>query len=201
MNITEITKKAGAHKKRKRVGRGESSGHGKTSGRGHKGAGQRSGTSGRVLAEGGMFPLFRRLPKFGFSNVQFRTEYQIVNVGDLEARFDDGGHVTAATLEAAGLVRSAKDRVKILGDGELKKKLKVEAHRLSASAVKKIEAAGGTITRIGPQPKKKFIKRPKEAAVEAAPKEKKEKKSKKGDAAPKAEKKPKGESQQEDAGE
>ncbi len=158
MNITEITTKAGAKKKRKRVGRGPGSGHGKTSGRGHKGAGARSGYRRRMLNEGGMFPLFRRIPKVGFNNKLFRTEYQIVNLSDLEARFDEGGHVTAASLEEVGLIRDKADPVKILGNGEIKKKLNIEAERFSTSAAPQIEACGGIVKRLGPQPKKKFIK-------------------------------------------
>ncbi len=160
MNVTEITRRVGAKKTRKRVGRGNGSGSGKTCGRGHKGLGQRSGATRRGLAEGGMFPLFRRLPKVGFNNAQFRKEFQIVNLGDLEARFDDGEHVTAASLEEAGLIRDREDRVKILGEGELKKKLTVDAHRFSASAATKIEALGGTVQWLTPKPKKKFVRRP-----------------------------------------
>ncbi len=170
MNITEITSTAGAWRKRKRVGRGESSGSGKTCGRGHKGAGARTGNHGRALAEGGMFPLFRRLPKFGFNNALFRKSYQVVNVGDLEDRFDDGGHVTGPTLEEVGLIRSRSALVKILGNGELKKKLVVEAHRFSSSAATKIEASGGTAKWLVPKPKKKFVKRP-PPKVEAAEKD------------------------------
>jgi large subunit ribosomal protein L15 len=172
MNITDITTKAGASRKRKRVGRGESSGRGKTCGRGHKGAGARTGARGRSLAEGGMFPLFRRLPKFGFSNVQFRTVYQIVNVADLEDRFDDGGHVTAAALAEAGLIRERAGLVKILGNGGLKKKLTVEAHRFSASAVAKIEESSGTVKWLSPPPKKRFVKRPAKPAEAPAKKNK-----------------------------
>jgi large subunit ribosomal protein L15 len=160
MNITDITSRAGRKPSRKRVGRGPGSGLGKTSGRGHKGQKARSGVGLHALAEGGAFPFFRRIPKVGFNNKQFRTVYQVVNVRDLEARFDDGGHVTAATLEAAGLIRDQEKPVKILAEGELKKKLSVEAERFSAGATKKIEAGGGTVTRLGPQPKKKFVKRP-----------------------------------------
>ncbi len=160
MNITDITRKAGAHPKRKRVGRGEGSGLGKTSGRGHKGAGARAGRKNMPLAEGGMFPLFRRLPKFGFNNAQFRVAYRLVNVGDLEARFEADGHVTPAALELAGLIRGAELPVKVLGDGDIKKTLHVEAHRFSASAVSKIEAAGGTVKWLAPRPKKKFVRRP-----------------------------------------
>jgi large subunit ribosomal protein L15 len=168
MNITVVTGKVGPKPNRKRVGRGESSGSGKTSGRGNKGAGARAGCRPGNLYEGGMFPLFRRLPKFGFSNKLFRTEYQVVNVGDLDSRFDSGGHITAAALEAAGLIGDRNEKVKILGDGELRKKLAVEAHRFSKSAASKIEAAGGTITKLGPQPKKKFVKRPKPKPEPAA---------------------------------
>lgn len=183
MNITEITSKAGAWRKRKRVGRGESSGSGKTCGRGHKGAGARTGNRGRALAEGGMFPLFRRLPKFGFNNALFRKSYQVVNVGDLEDRFDDGGHVTGPTLEEVGLIRSRSARVKILGNGELKKKLVVEAHRFSSSAATKIEASGGTAKWLVPKPKKKFVRRPppKVEAPEKGDKKGGKKSGKKGD--------------------
>lgn len=169
MNITEITSRVGAHAKRKRVGRGEGSGLGKTSGRGSKGQGSRSGgqKGGGSLNEGGVFPLFRRLPKVGFNNKNFRTEYQIINVSDLEARFDSGAHVTAASLAGMGLIRDAKAPIKVLGDGEIKKKLIVEAERFSAQAASKIEACGGTLKRLGPQPKKKFVKRPKPAPEKA----------------------------------
>jgi large subunit ribosomal protein L15 len=161
MDITHITTAAGAHKRRKRVGRGESSGHGKTSGRGNKGQKARAGGKRVRLGEGAMFPLFRRLPKFGFNNALFRKEYQVVNVADLNERFKDNGHVTAASLEEAGLIRDQAAPVKVLGDGELQKKLTVAAHRFSASAVTKIESVGGTVTWLGPKPKKKFVARPK----------------------------------------
>jgi large subunit ribosomal protein L15 len=165
MNITDVTTQVGAHRKRRRVGRGEGSGWGKTAGRGHKGQGSRSGGAKEagLLSEGGVFPLFRRLPKVGFNNKNFRTEYQIVNVADLEARFESGAHVTAAALAEIGLIRDPKGPVKVLGDGEIKKKLVVEAERFSAQAATKIEGCGGTLKRLGPQPKKKFVKRPKPA--------------------------------------
>ncbi len=143
MNISDVLKQAGRKKNRKRVGRGPGSGHGKTSGRGHKGLGQRSGGKTRRLTEGGQMPLFRQIPKRGFSNAPFRTEYQVVNVSDLDARFDNGTHVTPAVLESVGLIHSAKRPVKILGDGELTKKLSVEANKFSASAADKIAKAGG----------------------------------------------------------
>lgn len=160
MNITEVTKRAGAHRKRRRVGRGEGSGLGKTSGRGHKGEGSRSGGLKGKLYEGGVFPLFRRVPKVGFNNANFRTEYQVVNLRDLESRFAEGGHVTAASLHELGLIRDAKSPVKVLGDGAITKKLTVEAERFSKTAAQGIESAGGTVKRLGPQPKKKFVKRP-----------------------------------------
>lgn len=197
MNITVITTKAGAKPKRKRVGRGESSGLGKTSGRGNKGMGARAGYKQGNLREGGMFPMYRRLPKFGFSNKVFRTEYQVVNVEDLETRFENGAKVNAATLAEAGLIGDREEVIKILGNGQLSKKLTVEAQRFSASAAAKIEAAGGTVTRLGPQPKKKFVKRP---APRPEPEEKEEagegkkgKKSPKGEGGKKAEKGAKGE--------
>jgi len=161
MNITDITDRTRAYPKRRRVGRGEGSGLGKTSGKGHKGHKARSDrVIGKGLAEGGNFPLFRRIPKLGFNNFNFRTEYQVVNVRDLNERFDNQSHVTAATLMETGLIRDLKMPVKILGDGELAKKLTVEAQRFSAEAEKKISGAGGTVKKLGPQPKKKFIKRP-----------------------------------------
>ncbi|QDV90395.1 50S ribosomal protein L15 [Phycisphaerae bacterium RAS2] len=171
MNITEITKKAGAKPPRRRVGRGEGSGWGKTAGYGHKGQNARAGGGAKrgLLSEGGVFPLFRRIPKVGFNNKNFTARYQVVNVSDLDKRFDNGAHVTAATLWEAGLIRDAKAPVKVLGDGAIAKKLTVEAERFSADAAKKIESAGGKVTRLGPQPKKKFVKRPAAAAKKASP--------------------------------
>lgn len=142
MMITDITSKGQRNKRRKRVGCGLGSGHGKTSTRGHKGMGQHSTDQARRLTEGGQMPLFRRLPKRGFSNANFRTVYQVVNVSDLEA-FDSGTKITPALLEAAGLIGSAAKPVKILGNGELKKKLEVEATKFSESAQRKITEAGG----------------------------------------------------------
>ncbi len=148
MMIHEITEKVGAHPRRKRIGRGPGSGHGKTSGRGHKGAHSRSGFSTKLAREGGQMPLFRRFPKRGFSNFQFETRYQIVNVADLQKHFKAGDEVSAKTLAAAGLVRTATDPVKILGNGDFNLKVTVIANKCSASAREKIEAAGGTITEI-----------------------------------------------------
>ncbi len=139
----EITSIAGKHKNRKRVGRGSGSGTGKTSGRGHKGAGSRAGSSKVSAFEGGQMPLFRRIPKRGFSNFDFARRYKIVNISQLE-RFDDGATVGIEQLSAAGLVDSLKDKVKVLGDGELTKKLAITAHKFSKSAEQKIVASGGS---------------------------------------------------------
>ncbi len=140
----EITSVAGKHKNRRRVGRGIGSGHGKTCGRGHKGSLSRSGASIRLLYEGGQTPLFRRLPKVGFSNFKFATRYEIVNVSQLE-RFDDGSSVGAEQLSTAGLIGNSKNKVKILGDGELTKKLQITANKFSKTAEQKIVASGGTV--------------------------------------------------------
>lgn len=143
MMISDITSKAHKNKSRKRVGRGIGSGHGKTSTKGHKGMGQHSTGGARRLTEGGQMPLFRRIPKRGFSNAQFRTEYQVVNVCDLAEVFEAGAKVNPATLETAGLIHDANKPVKILGTGDLAKKLDVEANKFSEAAAKKITDAGG----------------------------------------------------------
>ncbi len=145
MRIDEITKLAGRHKRRKRIGRGPGSGHGKTSGRGSKGGGSRSGWKQRGLAEGGQMPLFRRIPKRGFNNYNFRITYSVVNVGELEQRFEAGSHVTPQALVEVGLVRRLDQAVKILGDGTLTKKLTVEAGKFSKQAEEKIKAVGGEV--------------------------------------------------------
>ncbi|HUT30286.1 MAG TPA: 50S ribosomal protein L15 [Sedimentisphaerales bacterium] len=139
----EITSMAGKHTARKRVGRGTGSGHGKTCGRGHKGSLSRAGSSLRLLYEGGQMPLFRRLPKRGFSNYKFATRYEIVNVLQLE-RFEDGASIGLEQLSSAGLIDSCRSRVKILGNGELTKKLEVAAHKFSRAAEQKIMGCGGT---------------------------------------------------------
>jgi len=148
MMIHEITEKVGRYRKAKRVGRGPGSGLGKTCGRGHKGAGSRSGSGGSIRAsrEGGQMPLFRRMPKRGFSNVQFRTEYAIVNLKAMAVRFKNGDEVTPQTLSQMGLVRNKTCPIKILGEGQMDKKLNVTAAAFSKSAVDKITAAGGTAT-------------------------------------------------------
>lgn len=144
MLSNEITSIAGAHKRPKRIGRGKGSGHGKTSGRGHKGCGQRAGGSVRATYEGGQMPLFRRIPKRGFSNFNFARRYEIVNVSQLERSFDDGSTINAEMLVSAGLVDNLKSKIKILGDGQLTKKLEVTAQKFSKSAEQKIAGCGGT---------------------------------------------------------
>ncbi len=154
MRLHNLKPRPGARHRRKRVGCGESSGHGKTSGRGNKGQKARSGGSIRLGFEGGQMPLIRRIPKRGFNNNEFRTFLAGVNVGRLNV-FDDGAEVDEAALRAKGLVKGRWHGVKILGDGELKKKLAVTANGFSASAVKKIEAAGGkAVAAVKPRPAK-----------------------------------------------
>ena len=147
MMIHEITEKVGAHKKRKRVGRGIGSGHGKTAGRGHKGAGSRSGATGSIRAgrEGGQMPLFRRVAKRGFSNANFKTHYAVVNIHAIDSRFEDGAEVNPDMLVKVGLIRDTKLPVKVLGTGETTKKLQVTAASFSSSAQEKITKAGGSV--------------------------------------------------------
>lgn len=144
MRLHDSQPRPGAVKRKKRIGCGESSGHGKTSCKGHKGQMARSGRGIRPGFEGGQMPLFRRLPKKGFSNVQFRDVYETVNVGDLNA-FDDGAVINEASLREKGLVNRNCDAIKILGAGDLSRKLTVEITSLSASAREKIEKAGGSV--------------------------------------------------------
>jgi large subunit ribosomal protein L15 len=143
MNLKTVQDKGIKHAERKRVGRGIGSGLGKTSGRGHKGWGARSGTSRRPGYEGGQMPIYRRVPKRGFTNARFRVEYTVVNV-DLLSAFDNGATVDLQTILERGLVSKTAPLLKILGDGELTKKLTVRAQKFSSSAKAKIEAAGGT---------------------------------------------------------
>ena len=146
MMIHDITAKVGAHKKRKRIGRGEASGHGGTSGRGHKGAKSRSGYSRRAGYDAGGKQFYQRFPKRGFSNARFRTLYHVINVKVLEERCEAGETVDAAILAARGIIRDTSLPLKVLGEGELSKKLEVKAAKFSGAAKQKIEAAGGTAT-------------------------------------------------------
>ncbi len=143
----EITSVVGKHKARKRVGRGRGSGLGKTAGRGSKGSLSRAGATRFSLYEGGQIPLFRHLPKRGFNNKKFATRFEVVNVSQLE-RFDDGAQVGVEQLSQAGLIPGVASKVKILGDGELTKKLQVAAHKFSKTAEQKIVDCGGTATRV-----------------------------------------------------
>jgi large subunit ribosomal protein L15 len=141
MKLSDLRPAPGASKRRKRVGRGDGSGHGKTSCRGHKGQGARSGGGTRPGFEGGQMPLQRRLPKRGFYN-PFRVELAVVNLAQLEV-FPQGSEVTPQSLAERGLISGKQPRVKILGDGALSKSLTVKAHGFSAKAREKIEAGGG----------------------------------------------------------
>lgn len=143
INLSNLSPKAGSRHQKKRLGRGHGSGHGKTSGRGHKGYKARSGSGVKPGFEGGQMPIQRRLPKRGFNNI-FRKEYAIVNVGQLES-FADGETVNRQSLISAGLIKSSDALVKILGDGELSKKITVSVDKVSKGALAKIEAAGGTL--------------------------------------------------------
>ncbi len=148
MNLTDVMGLVGSHKARKRVGRGNGSGSGKTSGRGHKGCKSRAGGGSPFLSEGGQMPIIRRLPKRGFNNANFRTEYCVVNVGDLDAVFDEGTEITLGSLRQVGLIRKLSEPVKVLGDGKLSKKFVVHAHKFSGSAEAKITKAGGRVERL-----------------------------------------------------
>jgi large subunit ribosomal protein L15 len=166
----------GSRRPRKRIGRGAGSGFGKTSGRGHKGAGARSGNKRKVGYEGGQNPIHMRMGKLRGPNKKmsmpfekFRTRTQPVNLGDLDARFKSGDEVTPESLREAGLAKR-RDPVKVLARGELKQKLHVKAHGFSAAAREAIEKAGGTVEWIGGEPKPKPPKRRPEAPKEETPK-------------------------------
>jgi large subunit ribosomal protein L15 len=141
MELHKLSPHPKATKNRKRVGRGPGSGSGKTAGRGHKGAGSRSGNRERRNFEGGQMPLVRRVPKRGFTNI-FRKEYAIVNVGQLE-RFPAGSEISPEVLLAEGVISEVRDGVKVLADGALTRRLTVKAHKFSKKAVEVIQAAGG----------------------------------------------------------
>jgi large subunit ribosomal protein L15 len=145
MRLHNLRPRPGARHRVKRLGCGESSGHGKTSGKGHKGQKARSGGSIRLGFEGGQMPLIRRLPKRGFNNAAFHKRYAVVNLSDLNA-FEAGTVVDEQLLRESNLVRGQFVGIKILGDGELKHDLKVQVHKISATAREKIEKAGGSVT-------------------------------------------------------
>lgn len=144
MNIDEVNRGIEAHKKRRRIGRGPGSGQGKTAGKGHKGQRSRAGWSQKPTFQGGQMPLVRRVPKRGFNN-PFADLVAVVNLSDLEKCFEAGQEVTPETLRAKNLARARWDVLKVLGHGDLTKKLKVCAHRFSATAREKIEKAGGEV--------------------------------------------------------
>ena len=143
MKLHELQPAEGSRKERNRVGRGQGSGNGKTAGRGSKGQKARSGGGVRLGFEGGQTPLFRRIPKRGFQNIN-RKEYAVVNLGTLN-RFEDGQEVTAAVLVEAGIVKNEKDGIKVLANGKLERKLTVKANKFSQAAKEAIEAAGGPV--------------------------------------------------------
>ena len=142
MELSNLKPKKGARHAKKRVGRGPASGHGKTAGRGEKGQKSRSGYSSQIGFEGGQMPLHRRLPKRGFTNI-FKQEFAVLNLSDLD-KFEAGSTVDAAALRKAGVVNGKNKKIKVLGNGEISKKLTVVADAFSAAARTKIEAAGGT---------------------------------------------------------
>ena len=144
MKMNTIHPSEGAIKTRKRVGRGPGSGTGKTAGRGENGQKSRSGYSRKAGFEGGQLPLYRRLPKRGFTNARFKVEYAVINLDDLN-KFEDGAVVTPEVLKEMGLLKNQLDGVKVFGNGTLDKKLTVKAHRFSESAREAIEKIGGKV--------------------------------------------------------
>ncbi|MBL7222341.1 MAG: 50S ribosomal protein L15 [Candidatus Brocadiae bacterium] len=148
MNLNDLNATSPRRKSRIRAGRGRGGKRGKTCGTGHGGQRSRSGGHGAGLYEGGQMPLFRKLPRRGFNNANFGTRYAVVNVGALDL-FEDGAEVDAAALLSRGIITKLLDGVKILGDGEITRKLTVRAHRFSKTAIEKIQAAGGTAEVVG----------------------------------------------------
>ena len=144
MKLHELERNPQAKQERRRVGRGMGSGLGKTSGRGEKGQKARSGVSIKATFEGGQLPLYRRLPKRGFSNSDFKIKYATINVSDLD-RFEDGTVVTPELLKECGLLKNQLDGIKILGNGEITKKLTIKAHKFSKTAIEKLENSGSKI--------------------------------------------------------
>ena len=166
MRLHDLKPRPGAKHRRKRLGQGEASGHGKTSGRGGKGQTARSGSSIRIGFEGGQMPLIRRIPKRGFNNARFATKYLAVNIGDLN-QFEDGARVDETALRSVGLANGPADGIKILGTGDLTRKLTLVVSAISASAKTKVEAKGGSVEIIA---KKTAAPAPKAAKPAAAAK-------------------------------
>ncbi len=152
MKLHTLKPNKGSKHRVKRLGCGESSGHGKTSGKGHKGQKARSGSGTRVGFEGGQMPLHRRLPKKGFNNADFKTKVEVVNLSDLDKHFEDGASVDEKALREKGLINRNCEQVKVLGQGEISTKLTVTVDAISATAREKIEKAGGTVELIEPKP-------------------------------------------------
>jgi large subunit ribosomal protein L15 len=150
MNLNDVHRGITKHRNRKRIGRGVGSGTGKTAGRGHKGAKSRSGYSMKPSFQGGQIPLFRRIPKRGFNNRWALTVFA-VNIGQINECFNDGEEVTIEALATKGLAKGVFDELKVLGEGEISKKLTVSAHRFSKSAEEKISAAGGKVNKLAPR--------------------------------------------------
>ena len=144
MQIHDVTARGNNHDKRKRVGRGVGSGKGKTAGKGHNGQRSRSGDLPRIGFEGGQMPLFRRMPKRGFTNARFKKHYTLINIESLEA-FDAGEVVDLTAVLDKGVARNTGDMLKVVGQGDLSKELTIKAHKFSKSAQSKIESAGGTV--------------------------------------------------------
>lgn len=163
MNINDVHRGIHKNKKRMRIGRGPGSGKGKTSGRGHKGQGQLAGWAAPSVFEGARMPLIRRIPKRGFNN-QWAMRVATVNLDDLNAVFKSGDEVTLESLKAVGLCKRPCDELKVLGGGDVKKKLKITANRFSASALEKIKQAGGEAI-VLPGPKPVVRKKPKGKAA------------------------------------
>jgi len=141
MKLHELKKNPGATHSKKIVGRGPGSGLGKTSGKGHKGQNARSGGGVRPVFEGGQLPLYRRLPKRGFSNAKFKTEYAVINVGDLN-KFEEGTVITPELLKETGIIKNQLAGIKVLGHGEIDHKITIRAHRFSSTALEKLERSG-----------------------------------------------------------
>lgn len=170
MNLNDVHSGIQKFKKRRRIGRGIGSGHGKTAGRGHKGQGSRAGWSRQVTFQGGTMPMVRRVPKRGFNN-KWADKVAVLNVQDLESFFEAGDEVSPEAIKKTPLMNHKYDVLKILGNGELTKKLKVSAHRFSKSAEEKIKQAGGEVVIIpGPTLVEEKKKAAKKAAKEAAKK-------------------------------
>jgi len=168
MNISDVNRGIHGNKQRKRIGRGKGSGDGKTAGRGHKGAGSRNGTSTRITFTGGNMPLVQRIPKRGFNNRWGKT-VAVVNLSQIDEAFKAGEEVTLESLSAKNLARGRFDLLKILGNGELKKKLKISAHKFSESAAEKIKAAGGEMILLPGRTKVEDKKRAQRAAAAKKP--------------------------------